>query len=98
MNRTRAPHVYNAAAIGYDAEGKKVSTEAVRFENGRVVRAAGLWSHLNGLPEFHDSWLRGKCSFIVRVDILDVDPMVAYRAAIGGGAPLAGRVLATFAS
>lgn len=92
----RAPHKYNATAIGYDIDGKRTSIEAVRFEGGLVVRAAGLWSHLNGLPEYHDNWRRSKPSFLARIEVVNVDPMAAYRHVMTGSPMPSGAVLAVF--
>lgn len=75
---------YNATAYKMNAEGKVASVEAVEVDDdGVVVRACGLWSHLSGTTAFDAAWRSGFFSFVTDVRIVR-DGAEGYRNRIRG--------------
>ena len=60
---TKSNSKYNATCEWFDENGKSVSLEVVRVENGRICLSNGHWSPSNGTESYHDEWLAGKFSF-----------------------------------
>jgi hypothetical protein len=74
---------YNATAYKINSNGKLFSREAVEIDDeGRVVRACGMWSHTSGKPEFEAEW-RGAAQFSMVAEIrIDRDGAAGYRSAL----------------
>ena len=64
MNTNRDSGEYNVSLWRVDAAtGEVISVCAGRFVGGRILRASGTWTHANGLPEYHEEYLRGVKTF-----------------------------------
>ena len=90
---TRTANTYNATAFKYDADGNLVSREAVQCVDGRIMRASGHWSPMNGTADYQSIWLSGRMSFMAKIEIRAVDFASALRDA---GCAGRARLLATF--
>lgn len=76
--------MYNATATKLAADGRIVSREAVELDaEGRVLRACGLWSHLNGTPEYEAAWRSAQFSMVAEI-VIEQDGAKGYRDALGG--------------
>jgi hypothetical protein len=61
---TRNNDGYNVTIFRCDAEtGEVISVQVGTFLNGRILRSSGHWSHENGLPEYHDAFMRSNGTF-----------------------------------
>lgn len=73
---------YNATAFKKRDDGSVFAVEAVEVDGeGRVVRACGFWSPLNGQPEFEEAWEDAQFSEVTEIHI-EQDGAEGYRQAI----------------
>lgn len=70
---------YNATAYKKREDGTVFSVEAVEVDDeGRVIRACGFWSHLNGTTEFEQAWEDAQFSEVDSIHI-EKDGAEGYR-------------------
>ena len=59
---TRDDGAYNVT-IWRVQDGKAFSCQAGRFVDGRIIRSASSWTSDNGLPAYHDVFVRDAATF-----------------------------------
>lgn len=60
----RANGEYNVTIWRLDSATREVISVCVGlFENGKILRASGTWTGDNGLPAFHDAYVRENTQF-----------------------------------
>lgn len=69
---------YNATAYGLDEQGRIVSVDAVRIDDGCIIAASGFDSATSGTPAFHEEWLDYKLDYHRSIEV-EYDGAEGYR-------------------